>query len=79
MYYAEACNEFVGLIFALLRPSNTAPFKEMSQRWQTVGNTVPELTSPRFEPQTSLSRNECVTALPTGRYHMVTPFTKWAL
>ena len=26
--------------------------KKMSQRWQTVGSTVSDLTGPRFEPQT---------------------------
>ena len=39
LYYAEACNELAGPI-ALLRPGNTAPFKEMLQRWQAIGNTV---------------------------------------
>ena len=48
-----------------LRPGNTTPFKEMSQRWRAVGNTVADLTSPRFEPQTSRSRDERVTAQPT--------------
>ena len=44
---------------------NTAPFKEMLQRWRAVGNTVSVLTGPRFEPQTYRSRDECVTAQPT--------------
>ena len=66
--YAEACNELAGPISASLRPGNTAPFEEMSQRWQAVGNTVSNLTGPRFEPQTSRSRDERVTARPTGRY-----------
>ena len=47
-----------------LRPDNTGPFKEMSQRWRTVGNTESDLTGPRFEPQTSHSRDERVTARP---------------
>ena len=34
----------------------------MSQRWQAVGNTVSDLTGPRFEPQTFHSRDERVTA-----------------
>ena len=42
-------------------------FEEMSQRWQTVDKTVPNFISPRFEPQTSRSRDERVTAGPTGR------------
>ena len=41
----------------------------MSQRWRAVGNTVSDLTGPRFEPQTSRSREERVTARPTGRYN----------
>ena len=56
--YAEACNELAGPISASLRPGNTAPFQEMSQRWRAVGNTVSDLTGPRFEPQTSRSRDE---------------------
>ena len=67
LYYAEACNELAGPISASLRPGNTAPFKEMSQRWRAVGNTVSDLTGLRFEPQTSRSRDERVTARPTGR------------
>ena len=59
-------NELVGPISASLRPGNTAPFEEMSQRWRSVGNTVSDLTGPRFEPQTSRSRDERVTARPTG-------------
>ena len=39
---------------------------EMLQRWRAVGNTVSDLTGPRFKPQTC-SRDECVTARPTGR------------
>ena len=41
---------------------NTAPFEEMLQRWRVVGNTVSDLTGPRFEPQTSRYRDERVTA-----------------
>ena len=55
-------------IFALLRPGNTASFEEMSQWWRAVGNTVSDLTGPRFKPQTSRSRDKRVTARPTGRY-----------
>ena len=67
LYYAEACNELAGPISASLRPGNTAPFEEMLQRWRAVGNTVSDLTGLRFEPQTSRSRDERVTARPTGR------------
>ena len=62
LYYAEACNEFAGPIFASLRLGNTAPFEEMLQRWRAVGNTVSDLTSPRFEPQTYCSTDKRVTA-----------------
>ena len=68
LYYAEACNELAGLISASLRPGNTASFEEMSQRWRAVGNTVSDLTDPRFETQVSRSRDERVTARPTGRF-----------
>ena len=40
LYHAEACNEFAGPNSASLRPGNIAPFKEMSQRWLSVGNTM---------------------------------------
>ena len=39
----------------------------MLQQWLAVGYTVLDLTDPRFEPQTYRSRDECVTARPTGR------------
>ena len=40
----------------------------MLQRWQAVGNSVSDLTGLSFEPQTYRSRDERVTARPTGRY-----------
>ena len=43
---------------------NKAPFEEMSQRWRAVGTSdfsVPDLIGPKFEPQTSCSRDDCVT------------------
>ena len=55
-------NELAGPISALMRPSNTAPFEEMQQRWRAFGNFVSDLTGPIFEPRTSHSRNERVTA-----------------
>ena len=70
LYYAKACNELAGPISASLRPGNAALFEEMLQRWRAVGNTVSDLTGPRFEPQTSRSRDECVTARPTGRFQL---------
>ena len=65
---AEACNELAGPIFASLRPGNSAPFEEMSQRWRAVGNPVSDLTGLRFKPQTYRFRDERVTARPTGRF-----------
>ena len=53
------------LISTSSRPGNTASFEEMLQRWRAVGNTVSDLADPRFEPQTSRSRDERVTARPT--------------
>ena len=48
----------------------------MLQQSQTIGNTVSNLTGPRFEPQTSRSRNECVTAQLTGHYYIAKLFTE---
>ena len=42
-----------------------APFEEILQRWRAVGNTMSDLTGPRFEPLSSCSRNEHVTARQT--------------
>ena len=68
LYYTESCNEFAGTISVLLRPGNTVPFEEMSQRWRIVGSKASDLTGPRFEPQTSHSKDERFTAQPTGRF-----------
>ena len=43
-------NEFVELMFSSLRFGNTAPFEKMLLRWRAVGNTVSDLSGPRFEP-----------------------------
>ena len=48
-----------------LHVSNTAPFVEMSQRWQAVRNNALNFTGPRFELQTYRSEGERVTARPT--------------
>ena len=49
----------------LIAPAgNTASFEEMLQRCQAIGNTVSDLTGPRFEPQPSRSRDEHVTTWP---------------
>ena len=66
LYFAEACIGFAEPISASLRPSNTASFELMSQGWRTFGNTVFDLIGRRFESQTSRSRDERVTARPTG-------------
>ena len=66
LYYAQMCNEFVWSFAPTLRLGNTAPFEEKSQRWQTVGNSVLDLIGPEFEPLTSRTRAEHVTALASG-------------
>ena len=40
--------EFAGPISVALRSEDTAPFKEMLQRWRAVGNTVSDLTGRGF-------------------------------
>ena len=45
-----------------MRPDDTAPFEEISQRWRIVSNTVSDLTGPKFEPLTFRSSDERVTA-----------------
>ena len=62
LYYTKACNKLIGPISASLHHGNIALFKRMSHRWQAVGNTVSNLSNPRFEPQTSRSRDERATA-----------------
>ena len=49
------------------RKSQFRIFEKISQRWRAVDKTVPNFTNRRFEPQTSRSRDERVTAGPTGR------------
>ena len=70
LYYAEACNEFARLISMSLRPGNPAPFEEMLLRWRAVGNIVSDLADPKFEPQTSRSRDKRVAAPPTSRLNI---------
>ena len=48
-------------------PGNTALLKKILQWWQAVGNTVFDLTAPRFEPQTSSSRDEHTTGRPINQ------------
>ena len=40
----------------------TAPFIKMMQQWRAFGNTMSDLTGPKFEPQTSRYGDACVTA-----------------
>ena len=49
------------------RSGNTDSFEERSQQRRTVDNRVSDLSGPRFELQISRSRDEHVTAGPTGR------------
>ena len=60
--YVKLCNKLAWLIFASLRPGNIASFEQMSQWWRAVGNTVSDLTGLKFEPQTSRSRDNRITA-----------------
>ena len=46
----------------------------MLQRWLAVGDTVPDLTGLRFEPQTTRSRDKRVTARPTVRLELKEKF-----
>ena len=48
----------------------TVPFEELLKRWRVIGNTVSNLTSQRFEAQTSRSKDENVTARATGRLYL---------
>ena len=52
-------------ISALMRPGNTAPFEEMSRGGEPL-TALSDLRAPRFEPQTSRSRDERVTAQTTS-------------
>ena len=73
LYYAEACNELSGPNSASLRPGNTASFEETLLHWRAVGNTASDLTGPRFEPQTSRSRDESITAQRNIISYLATP------
>ena len=73
-----------GPTFGSRRPGNTASFEQLSKWWRTVGNTVFDLIGQRFESQTSRSRNERVTARPTGWSRLfiigfIVPLRPWIL
>ena len=46
----------------IVAPGQHSSYRRMPQRWQAAGNIVSDLTGLRFEPQTSRSRDERVTA-----------------
>ena len=54
LYCAETFNEFTGPITSLRVAGNIALYEKISQRWRAVGNSLSNLTGPRFEPQTYL-------------------------
>ena len=74
LYYPQACNELAGPISESLNPGNTVPFEEMPQGWRAVANTVSYFTGPKFEPQTSSSRDERITARLPGLSHNITAY-----
>ena len=49
LHYAEACNEFAGARLRISTPVGST-FEEMLQQWRAVGNSVSDLSGPRFEP-----------------------------
>ena len=57
-----------GAYLRIIAPvNNTAPFEEILQRKLGVGNTLSDLTGPRYEHQTFRSRDKHVVARPTGK------------
>ena len=52
-----------------MRPGNTAHFKAMSHWWQAFDKTVFDLTGTGCELQIFRSKDERVTARPTGRFY----------
>ena len=50
LYDAEACYEFAEPSPRHCAGKQHSLFEDMLQRWRVVGNSVPDLTSPRFEP-----------------------------
>ena len=41
----QSVQRICGAYLRSLRPTNTAPFKEILQRWRSVGNTASNLTA----------------------------------
>ena len=44
----------------VIKTWHTAPFKEVLQRWQTIGNFVSNLTGPRFKPYISSRETKAI-------------------
>ena len=70
-------NPGAGPVSASMRSGNTTLYEEMSQRWQAVGNTVSDLTRPRFKLLTSRSKDKRITARPTGGPETKYRFISW--
>ena len=49
-----------------MKPGNTALFEEILQQGRSIANTLFDLIGPRFELQTSHSREERVIVRPSG-------------
>ena len=68
--YTEACNKFARAHICIIAPGKHMCFRRNTaavvSRWQRR-NTVFDLTGPIFKPETACSRDERVTAPPTGQ------------
>ena len=60
-----------GAHLRVIAPRQRSSFRNVAGG-QAADNTVSDLTSLRFEPKTSCSRDERVTARPTGRSKLST-------
>ena len=68
LYYAETCKELARLIFASLRPGNTARSKKCPNGGEPLATLCSIwLALDLIKPRTSRSRDECVTALPVNK------------
>ena len=66
----------LGAHLCVVAPGNTAPIEEILQWWRAVGDTMSDLNDSRLEPRIFRSRDERVTARPTGR-HIFPTFTNF--
>ena len=62
LFYRTASRGGGAHLRVIVPAGNTAPFEEMFQQWRAVDTIAFDLTGPRFESQTSCSRNERVNA-----------------